>query len=585
MFKKLIIFINTQNNTIKYYMSFIQLVQNTLIPTHQHYYLNYSIKTITRLKEFTDKYSSIFNNDLQIIDDLYISISNIQGKRYKYDHPQTITKHPIFKHFCNQFKWTSLKAVKDLCTIGLQQNNFKGVINYLKIILCINYTLQIFDFIVPLVRKYDIFMEDPIFKAIFLKSYIKKYDTYEVIIADAAKLKLNISDVCLYIGAKTYFNNFEKIKIPINCADFFFDSPHAICIPVPHKKLILNIDKTMKYASAYVDKTDNITEIFQTYINNNKNKFLGYNLHKYVNMLNISTFNTESLIRFLESACRLSGYDNIMFKNYIFPNLSQYDASIIDRIFMAAARNHRYLLVRDMIESGYAVKEKYLVKFINNIPESYDVRNFDSYKLTLILLVNNIKNLSVIDIVPQLYCGYRASGHLYLGLLSEIFLPQHITYDVVALYCKHVYYIPNLERFGLEYGKELYDALFLLPRIPLYYLERFTHVPKDTLVNRFVFSTPKDFFNSPDESCQFIKENSTSLKINVKYGLQVNEKELVKFVKQLGIMEGYSLQSLYMKYPEVYKKISTKYDFIPQVGVLDFKLLDKNYCTFIQKIE
>jgi hypothetical protein len=565
-------------------MSFIQLIQNTMLPFYQHYYHNYSLKNNIKLKAFTDKHPYALNNNLQIVDDLYNEIQKIQGKKYKYDHPKTITKHHMFRHFCNQFigvdaSGVNAKSIKAICTSGLP-NNLKGVANYLKIILCLGCPQNVLDYIVLLIQKYDGFMKDPIFKAIFLCNYIEPYSNYIDVKAFSTKLKLNIHDVCIYMNINEYINYFEYINYVPDCHDFF--KVTNIVSGSFRREHILKIDKTMILASEYVNYKDNIEEMFQVYINKNKCKRLSCKFHSLIGKLNISQFSTESLIRFFESECCQSNYHHAIYIDHIYPNLPQYDYNIIDRILMAGVKSHRYLVINSIIENGYLVEEKHLIKFIHSKAFYYHVKDFENYKYTLMLLINNIKNLSVIDVIPKLYRGYRRGEHIFFDLLQKVFLPSQITYDVVALYCKHIYYIPNLENYGLKYEKELYDAIFLLPRIPLYYLERFTHVSKDVLVNRFLFSNVPNFYEEPDECTQFIKENSTSLKVNVKRGLHINHQMLVKFVTKLGTMEGYSLQSLYMKYPYAYKKIAAAYDFIPQVGTLDFKLLNMNY--YVKKI-
>jgi hypothetical protein len=150
---------------------------------------------------------------------------------------------------------------------------------------------------------------------------------------------------------------------------------------------------------------------------------------------------------------------------------------------------------------------------------------------------------------------------------------------VVALYCKHITYISNLESYGLEYGKKLYDVLYSNICMHIYYLERFSHITKDVLCIRLLFSILNNDLDYPEEYADFIEKNCPILRPIIKYSFEPPNSKFLQYINKIGFMDGYSLQSLYTNSNKYYQKIKHKYEFIPQVGILDFNLLDKVYIT------
>jgi hypothetical protein len=261
-------------------MDLVQSIQNT-------YVLNdmYFSKSHAKFKLITDKYTLITDNDLQVVDDLYNVIKNSKSKIYKYDHPRSIINHSMFHIFCQRFQYISMVVLLKTLAKGLP-NNLKCVANYLKIMMCDIYSPQLFNYILVLLKKYDYFMKDLVFKDIFLYKYMSTCSNSTKVIKFLNKFKLNIDTHYFYMPIHIFIDLKKQIKPVIECYDFYdiYDSDCVVFIA--NEPDLLNYDKTMRHYSIIATTHNNynydIEAIFKSFIHHNQQKNLGQFLQEVI---------------------------------------------------------------------------------------------------------------------------------------------------------------------------------------------------------------------------------------------------------------------------------------------------------------
>lgn len=246
---------------------------------------------------------------------------------------------------------------------------------------------------------------------------------------------------------------------------------------------------------------------------------------------------------------------------------------------------HNYKKIVNIMNSGFIVDNHHITMLYNSFTSYlyYPSEQYTNGLNILHLFLRNINKINLKEIFDYIKKHNNKTGD-YLEQFVEMifnFAIDQINMEIIISLVKANIYIKDLDRFSLNYGKELYDKCFIYGYC-LHYLERFTHVPRNVIIMR---ELPRINIHTID----LLK--GTNIKTT---GGTCSYNQAEKFICNNNLAyDGYYLQNYYRFYKKYHhtRDIFTPYDIYNNTVTtvinwtrittyIDFDYLDKYYIDF-----
>jgi hypothetical protein len=529
-----------------------------------------------------------FDNNLEIIN-YYLNRHNVDNPIKYFNYPYLATPCQFFY----SFKISNDNYIKSYCNGKLPNDDeiekpiiFLNLIKLMLIKLEINnlgFINNIISKSIKLNKLNSIYIKDKNIKELyFFKLFAKKSINQIVSVVD--DLGLSLSDLCEYISlqkleaykgtevlskitSKDYVREACKRMDDVSALKFCENDYVAVYSKMARELLKINPHELLE---RYTLNNNNIHELPYDFVEE---------ILKYGKITNL----TNNSLLFMLNSNILRAYKILVNRNMIKNN------DIAQKVISIAIEINNNYVINDCIDKGCSISNNIVAKYIHKICKEVIV--FQLLGNTLNNLLTNVKNLNVSKIFTELGELYGNKYEIMLGyqrhyvdneyllfivdkLVSRI---DNVTYDIVQLFVENLEYIPNLEKYGLEYGDALYKKLYAIGKIPLYYLNRFTHVTKQKLAIRYYFTNYSLVDQYFDED---LKNKNKFILENIDIKRSANKfTPRTEYIQKMKSVDGYTLQNMYDNFYNFYFKIKDKYGYLPVKyrSDLDYDALNKMY--------
>lgn len=562
----------------------------------------------------------VLENDFDYVNTFFNKHSN---------HPKTIKVDYKYGDYAEQTLKLALhtinKVTMQLCQNNGSETFSKYFFNICKnLLLLLNKTKL--NKVVSLFKEYIIreknncmFLKDPILRDLILYRILWN-ETINNAVLFASNFNGTINDIHMFVRDYTFANYISNKSININNIipnNKYTDYYQMLCLTLykdkspltkikKYIKTCYHFDKTLFWT--YVLYSTELSYDFSTIIPdtlntswiNILNNTIGNSIdtefiREYILNIDLNLLNVNVLISLLHDGRYVCDDSNVnmfmimefgcIYEYWDFTSIYRFNTEeysldlyeYIKRIELTKSdnielleigiKNLQYDIVQDAVNSGVIITLDYVV-LLYEACTSYADFILDKYiprvaNILNILLIN-LQNTDSTHVYKRLNSNDK--DYVFNNLFVEAITSYaNVDYNYIRCLVKNGFYLKDIERYGLTYGKEIYHIYYYY-QFPLYYLERCDHVSKKILMLREIANVNLDI-----NSVKFINDNGGAK--TKKY----NEINIAAFIKKHNLKpDGYFYERLHKNAPKIYKLLFPKLPFKPLLEN-KFKKYDFNY--------